>query len=154
MQYPEKIENLFKEYEKTKRTEMTDELGLTKFDQMQVRYSESLNKFKKKMNEKPSIAELKKIKEDINRLKKESILKEDKMYTTEPIKSFYETLHKMQSQIFIFKLDRIYDNIDESISLMQLQMVFNRLLNESATHESIGDLYKLPFGCLMAIASS
>jgi hypothetical protein len=71
-------------------------------------------------------------------------------------------LNEMQRNKFDFEiamllsnnLETINSNIDKSIEMIQLHMVRKRLINESATRDSIGILYNLPFACLMAIASA
>jgi hypothetical protein len=51
-------------------------------------------------------------------------------------------------------LKTIDNNIEKSIEMIQLHMVKKRLIDESATCDSIGVLYNLPFTCLMTIASA
>ena len=55
---------------------------------------------------------------------------------------------QLESLMLIKNIQR---QVDEEISCFHYKMVCNRLINESATYESIGDLYNLPHGCLMMI---
>lgn len=145
------------------------ETDILMYNGMQEMAIESLNLFKREMNEKPSVIELKNMKKDVDELSKSIKNNED---SVEKFKNLFVTMNKRPSDIQLLlevelllffpeirsevdkNLDAIKKNIDETISIMRFKMVHNRLINESATYESIGDLYKLPTGCLMAIASS
>lgn len=48
----------------------------------------------------------------------------------------------------------IQGRIEAGISSMYFKMMCNRLIDETSTSDSIGDLRSLPIGCLLVIASS
>jgi hypothetical protein len=117
---------------------------------------ESLNAFKKEVNEKPSIADLKTIQKCVRNLI-EAI--DNNEGTNEHVKNLNGAMRtsKFNFEIALLltnNLETINSNIDKSIEIIQLHMVKRRLIDESATHDSIGVLYNLPFACLMAVASA
>jgi tetratricopeptide (TPR) repeat protein len=117
---------------------------------------ESLNEVKKEINKKPSIADLKNIQKHVMGIIDSIDNDEINVHYYNLSVARYRITYNFEIALLLSNdcWETINNNIEKSISMAYLHMFNKRLIDESATCDSIGDLYNLPFDCLMAIASA